>query len=193
LSISQEEEVKNFYLEQEKSISVKGEPKEENPNDFSFEFGEEKKEEPRVGEEEGKIEEKIPEEEEIKEGEVLLPPAVGVAPAQVPSLTPEEKETRRIYLSDSDMAYTVGVGIHIKYSSKVIAIVDEKMFQKYGDNLDENVYIFKTFREAAESSLQNYLLIITAEDKAQDKEILAYSKNPIIYWEEINQWAEKQK
>lgn len=177
LDISQDEEVKNFYLEPEKPIFVEGETKEE---DFSYlppEFGEEK----------------IPKEKEIKEGGVILAPVVSIAPSQELALTPEGEEIKRIYLSNSDMAYTVGVGIHIKYSDKVIAIVDEKMFQKYGDSLDENVYIFKTFKEAAASSLRNYVLIITAEDKAQDEEILAYSKNPIAFWEEINNWAEKQK
>jgi len=177
LKISQEEEVKNFYLEMEKSILAKGAAEEEKSNDFSSEFEEEKKEEIK----------------EAKEAEVALTPAVGVASGQAPSLAPKVGETKRIYIRDSDMAYTVGVGIHIKYSSKVIIIVDEKMFQKYGEGLDENVYIFKTFKEVAESALQNYLLLITAEDKAQDKEILEYSKNPIVYWEEINQWAEKQK
>jgi len=218
--ISQDEEVKNFYLEPEKPILVEEEVKEENSNDFSFEFGEEKKEEWW-----GKAEEiKISKEKEVKEREVLLAPVVSVAPVQAPALTPKveeikiskEKEVKegpvvsvapvqapaltpkvgeikRIYLSNSDMAYTVGVGIHIKYSSKVIVIVDEELFQKYGESLDESVYIFKTFREATASSLQNYTLIITAEDKAQDGEILAYSKNPIAYWEEINDWAEKQK
>lgn len=186
LKISQDEDVKNFYLEPENPSFIKGEAKEEDFNDFSFEFGEEK-------EEETKIEEKILKEEEVKEGEIVLAQAVDVASGGAPSLTLEAEEIKRIYLSNSDMAYTVGVGIHIKYSSKVIVIVDEKMFQKYGDDLDENVYIFKTFREVEESSLQNYILIITAKDKAQDEEILEYSLNPIAYWEEINRWAEKQK
>jgi hypothetical protein len=185
LNISQDEEVKNFYLEPENPSFIKVEAKEENSNDFSFEFGEEK-------EEETKIEEKILKEEEAKEEETIFTQAVDIATVSATASTLEAGEIKRIYLSSSDMAYTVGVGIHIKYSSKVIAIVDEKMFQKYGEDLDENVYIFKTFREVEESSLQNYILIITAKDKAKDEEILGYSLNPIAYWEEINRWAEKQ-
>ena len=91
------------------------------------------------------------------------------------------------------MSYTVAVSIHIKYSGKVIAIVDDKLFQKYGDFLDENVYIFRTFKEVSESSLENYILIVTAKDKAKDKDILQYSKNPIVYWEEINNWIDKYR
>lgn len=201
LAISQEEEVKNFYLEQEKPSFSEEAEKEENSNDFSFEFGEEKREEQGpalskeevTGEAEGK--EVVAKEKEIEAGELLQEQFGGGTQTQAVAATPpvKIKEVKRLYLSDAAMAYTVGVGLHLKDASKLIVIVDEKIFQKYGDLLDENVYVFKTFREVTESSLQNYVLIITAKDKAQDKEILEYSGNPIVYWEELNRWVEKQK
>jgi hypothetical protein len=195
LDIAQDEDVQNFFLGTEKPVFVKVEAKKENSNDFSFAFEEgeniikiepQKKEEGNdfsLGEEEErgieeiKIKKETPQKNEIKPKEETV--------------IRTEKEIKRIYLSDSDMSYTVGVSIHIKYSGKIIAIVDEKMFQKYGDFLDENVYIFKSFKDAGNSSLQNYILIITAKDKAQDKEILKYSKNPIAYWEDVNNWVDK--
>lgn len=183
LDVSQDEDVQEFFVESAQPKIQEFEPKSNDKNDFSF-AEDDLSQEVISPESVFQKKEVIEEEEKTKKDTIANNKKETIE---------KRKEIKRYYFSDSDMSYTVAVSIHIKYSGKVIAIVDDKLFQKYGDFLDENVYIFRTFKEVSESSLENYILIVTAKDKAKDKDILQYSKNPIVYWEEINNWIDKYR